>query len=301
MAFRRIYEDFKDARGSDVELFVRDVQVHDAMNGAFSFVYRATINKVLEDGTDEEPSQLVAIKRTNILKAKDFRELHILRRLSSHRQPHPNIANLMYYQRREVMVEAAYSLVFEFVPATLAQLKTEYFENRNVLDIKLCMWQLFAGLDHLKKLNIIHRDIKPTNLLVNPTSGRLTIADFGSAIYLPRYINRYQLNYIVDRFYRPPELILGAERYDCLLDVWSAGCVFAELYLGEALFKGNSQINQLQFIYTKLGTPTVHDLKCMRVDVDTFIPAVKSQAVNPFQELFTVCKYIRQFVEKAFL
>ncbi|CAK5128106.1 unnamed protein product [Meloidogyne enterolobii] len=81
------------------------------------------------------------------------------------------------------------------------------------------MWQLFAVLDLLKKLNIIHRDIiKPTNLLVNPITGRLTIADFGSAICLARYINRYRRNYTGNRFYRPPELILGAARYDCLLE-----------------------------------------------------------------------------------
>jgi len=72
------------------------------------------------------------------------------------------------------------------------------------------------------------------------------------------------------------------------LDIWSGGCIFAELYLGEALFQGNDAFGQLQLIYTKLGTPSIDDLKDMHVRERDFIPALVSQAVYPFRELFLV-------------
>uniref|UniRef100_A0A914KR36 Protein kinase domain-containing protein n=1 Tax=Meloidogyne incognita TaxID=6306 RepID=A0A914KR36_MELIC len=292
----KIYGDYKDPRGVGVTLRVKDNKLH-TRDGNFSFVYRAKISQIFEDGSEQQPSQLVALKRTLVPRVRDFRELHILRCLSV-RHPHPNIVKLMYFQRRKYSSDQAYSLVFEFVPATLAQLRTEYHKNKNVLDIKLCIWQLFAGLDHLRKLHIIHRDIKPANLLVNSTTGRLTIADFGSAIYLAPYADRFQGTYAVTRFYRPPEFILGAARYNCMSDVWSGGCIFAELYVGEALFQGNDAFGQLQLIYTTLGTPSINDLKDMHVRERDFIPALVSQAVYPFRELFLIFEKLKYPADK---
>ncbi|CAK5085811.1 unnamed protein product [Meloidogyne enterolobii] len=328
-----IHNNYKDPRGVGVtvsfpskssskiillfQLRVKDKKLH-TRDGNFSFVYRANVSQIFEDGSEQQPSQLVALKQTIVPRVRDFRELHILRCLSV-RHPHPNIVKLMYYRRRKYSSDVrnekcwvyflngtgicfrnsqAYSLVFEFVPATLAQLRTEYHKNKNVLDIKLCIWQLFAGLDHLRKLHIIHRDIKPANLLVNSTTGRLTIADFGSAIYLAPYTDRFQGTYAVTRFYRPPEFILGAARYNCMSDIWSGGCIFAELYLGEALFQGNDAFWQLQLIYTKLGTPSIDDLKDMHVRECDFIPAVVSQAVYPFRELFLIFEKLKYPADK---
>ncbi|KAF7636417.1 Protein kinase domain-containing protein [Meloidogyne graminicola] len=245
---------------------------------------------IFEDGAEQEP-QLVALKKVIIPRIKDFRELHILRHVVRH--SHPNIVRLMFSQRRKYKMDVAYTLVFEFIPTTLAKLKQVYSKERNVVDIKLCIWQLFAGLHHLKELNIIHRDIKPANLLVNPKTGRLIIADFGSAIFIPSYPDVYQGTYAVTRYYRPPELILGAKRYNCMVDVWSAGCIFAELYIGEALFAGTSAYVQLQLIYNKLGTPSADDLKDMQVLEKDYICAIKHQAIYPFGELFSVFEQLR--------
>ncbi|KAF7626111.1 Protein kinase domain-containing protein [Meloidogyne graminicola] len=281
-----IHRDYKDPSGVSVTIRVMDKNLH-TRDGNFSFVYRARVSQIFEDGAEQEP-QLVALKKVMIPRIKDFRELHILRHLV--RYPHPNIIKLMFSQRRKYKIDylqVVYTLVFEFIPTTLAKLKQEYFRDKNVIDIKLCIWQLFAGLHHLRELHIIHRDIKPANLLVNPKTGRLTIADFGSAIFLPSYPDVYQGTYAVTRYYRPPELILGATRYNCMVDVWSAGCIFAELYIGEALFAGANAFLQLQLIYNKLGTPSADDLKAMQVLEKDYICAIRHQAIYPFGELFS--------------
>jgi len=110
-----IYDDYKDPRGVGVtvsspskssskiiflfQLRVKDKKLH-TRDGNFSFVYRAKISQIFEDGSEQQPSQLVALKRTIVPRVRDFRELHILRCLSvSH--PHPNIVKLMYYRRRK--------------------------------------------------------------------------------------------------------------------------------------------------------------------------------------------------------
>ncbi|KAL7078689.1 hypothetical protein ACQ4LE_002519 [Meloidogyne hapla] len=296
MSEDRVYNDYKDPRGVSVTLRVKDSKLH-TRDGNFSFVYRAKVTQIFEDGSEQQESQLVALKRTIVPRVRDFRELHILRCLSV-RHPHPNTVKLMYFQRRKYTTEVVYTLVFEFVPETLAKLRTDFHKDKNVIDIKLCVWQLFAGLDHLRKLHIIHRDIKPANLLVNQTTGRLTIADFGSAIYLAPYTDRFQGTYAVTRYYRPPEFILGAARYNCMSDVWSAGCIIAELYMGEALFKGEDAYGQLQLIYAKLGTPSADDLKDMHVGESDFIPADQSQVVDPLGELSSIFDQLKYIKEK---
>ena len=90
---------------------------------------------------------------------------------------------------------------------------------------------------------ICHRDIKPQNLLLDPESGILKLCDFGSAKHLVR--GEPNVSYICSRYYRAPELIFGATDYTTNIDVWSAGCVFAELMLGQPIFPGDSGVDQL--------------------------------------------------------
>ena len=101
------------------------------------------------------------------------------------------------------------------------------------------MWQLFRGLAHIHACGVIHRDIKVQNILVG-SDGTLVICDFGSAKLVDADNKDDQTTYICSRWYRAPELILGNKKYDLAVDIWGAGCCFAELLRYEPLFKGLS-------------------------------------------------------------
>ena len=120
--------------------------------------------------------------------------------------------------------------------------------------VKLYTYQAFKALAYIHALGICHRDIKPQNLLVNPETHVLKVCDFGSAKRLEK--NVINVSYICSRYYRAPELIFGATSYLHCIDVWSVGCVAAELLLGQPLFPGDSGVDQLVEIIKVLGTPT---------------------------------------------
>ena len=134
--------------------------------------------------------------------------------------------------------------------------------------------------------NIIHRDIKPQNLLVSTDTHVLKICDFGSAKRLnPGEPN---VSYICSRYYRPPELILGSTDYSCILDTWSMGCVMGEMLLGRPLFPGESGVDQLVEIIKVLGTPTKEQLLIMVPSIKEFnFPQVKSSSLS---RVFKGCK-----------
>ncbi|KAL6735052.1 hypothetical protein Aduo_005531 [Ancylostoma duodenale] len=153
------------------------------------------------------------------------------------------------------------SFVFDFMPDTLGSL----IENNtlDLVDMKLYTWQMFNGLQYLCQLQIMHRDIKPVNILVDHPPGLLKIGDFGSAkVVRPGMTST---PYQVTRFYRPPELLLGSESYNWTVDIWSAGCVLGEMIKGNVLFPGRDTKHQLKLIRRALGSPTEADLKSMKV------------------------------------
>jgi len=110
----------------------------------------------------------------------------------------------------------------------------------------------------------MHRDIKPQNLLVDPTCHILKICDFGSAKKFKE--DDASIAYITSRYYRAPELIFGNTKYDQKIDIWSAGCVIAEVVLGEPLFRGENAHAQVIEIIKKLGTPNEEDVTAMNPD-----------------------------------
>jgi serine/threonine protein kinase len=110
------------------------------------------------------------------------------------------------------------------------------------------MYQLLRGLNYCHMKNICHRDIKPQNLLVDPSCHILKICDFGSAKKFSTEEPNDSTAYITSRHYRAPELLIGKRDYTCAIDLWSAGCVFAELLIGHPMFKGtdtDSQLNEI--------------------------------------------------------
>lgn len=107
--------------------------------------------------------------------------------------------------------------------------------------VKLYAYQTFRALAHMHAFSIVHRDIKPQNLLVDSHNHQLKLCDFGSAKKITK--GEKNVAYICSRYYRAPELIFGATDYTAAVDVWSAGCVIGELLLGQPLFVGESGVD----------------------------------------------------------
>jgi len=147
------------------------------------------------------------------------------------------------------------TLVFEHCDQDLKK----YFDSLNgEIDpdvVKSFMYQLLRGLAFCHSHNVLHRDLKPQNLLINK-NGELKLADFGLARAFGIPVKCYSAE-VVTLWYRPPDVLFGAKLYTTSIDVWSAGCIFAELAnAGRPLFPGSDVDDQLKRIFKLLGTPT---------------------------------------------
>jgi len=249
-------------------------------NGSFGVVYSARHIGGGPNGQDGE----VAIKK--VLQDKRFknRELQIMRLVQ-----HPNVVDLraFFYSNgeRQKKDEVYLNLVLEFVPETVYRASRHYAKLKQTMPmpyIRLYMYQLLRSLAYFHCLGICHRDIKPQNLLLNPQTGVLKLCDFGSAKIL--VAGEPNVSYICSRYYRAPELIFGATNYTTNIDVWSTGCVMAELMLGQPLFPGESGIDQLVEIIKVLGTPTRDQIKTMNPNyMEHKFPQIKP---HPFSKVF---------------
>ncbi|KAK6465349.1 ser/thr protein kinase [Scheffersomyces coipomensis] len=226
-------------------------------------------------------NELAAMKR--VLQDKRFknRELQIMKLVH-----HRNITDLKYYfYTNNDKNELYLNLILEFVPETLYKASHYYVAKRlsmPPLEVKLYTYQMFRALNYIHSQGICHRDIKPQNLLINPETGELKLCDFGSAKILNP--NEPNVSYICSRYYRAPELIFGATNYTTKIDVWSAGCVMAELILGQPLFPGESGIDQLVEIIKILGTPSKDQIEKMNPNyMEHKFPQIKPM---PLQKIF---------------
>lgn len=143
------------------------------------------------------------------------------------------------------------NLVLEYVQYTLE----DVFKSKDLIimpaDIKAWLIMILRGLHEIHSQFLIHRDIKPNNILFSK-DGTLKVADFG----LCRGVtNEKMTTQVVTRWYRPPELLLGCHNYSFSADMWSVGCVMAEMFLRVPLFAGDTDIKQLDLIFRALGTP----------------------------------------------
>lgn len=125
--------------------------------------------------------------------------------------------------------------------------------------IKLFLYQLLRGLKYLHSANIIHRDIKPGNLLLNADC-KLKICDFGLARVMEPDERQRMTQEVVTQYYRAPEVLMGAKHYTAAVDMWSVGCIMAELLSRRVLFQANSPIQQLDLIVSIVGTPSLTDM-----------------------------------------
>ena len=153
--------------------------------------------------------------------------------------------------------------------------------------IQYFVYQILRALLYLHSANVLHRDLKPSNLLLNSNCD-LKVCDFGLARGLD--VDNMELTeYVVTRWYRAPEIMLSCQEYTKAIDVWSVGCIFAELMGRKPLFPGDDYIHQLQIISDVLGTPEDDDLSF--VTSDKARRFMKSQAFKqkvPFSTLYPI-------------
>uniref|UniRef100_A0A1J3DGS5 cyclin-dependent kinase n=1 Tax=Noccaea caerulescens TaxID=107243 RepID=A0A1J3DGS5_NOCCA len=217
--------------------------------GTYGIVYKAR---------DEKTKEIVALKKIKMKEDKmeeeygfpltSLREINILLACN-----HPSIVNV-----KEVVVggknDGDVYMVMEHLEHDLKGLMERMKQPFSTSEVKCLMMQLLEGMKYLHTNWIIHRDLKPSNLLMDNT-GKLKICDFGMARQYGSPIKPYT-QMVVTQWYRPPELLLGAKQYSTEVDMWSIGCIMAELLSHKPLFPGKSELDQLQKIFAVLGTPS---------------------------------------------
>ncbi|XP_045825870.1 probable serine/threonine-protein kinase At1g54610 [Trifolium pratense] len=212
--------------------------------GTYSNVYKArdlvtgkivALKKVRFDNLEPESVKFMA------------REILVLRKLD-----HPNVLKL------EGLVTSRMScslyLVFEYMVHDLAGLSASQGVKFTEPQVKCFMKQLLSGLEHCHSRGVLHRDIKGSNLLID-NEGILKIADFGLATFYNPNKKQCMTSRVVTLWYRPPELLLGATFYGVGIDLWSAGCILAELLAGKPIMPGRTEVEQLHKIFKLCGSP----------------------------------------------
>lgn len=221
--------------------------------GTFGKVYKSSYY------TKDNELKTVAIKKIPMSSQDEGLPLTAVREIAIlQAYHHPNLVELLDIIIAPVKppnYRGHVDLVFEYMEhdiSALVESKIQFTQG----EIKNIMKQILTGIAYLHSNNIIHRDIKSANILLN-NNGVVKLGDFGLArtiCPLPQRNKLYSGN-VVTIWYRPPELLLGMKNYDLKVDMWSIGCVFAELLMGEPIFKGNNEKEQVQEIFTICGSP----------------------------------------------
>lgn len=213
-------------------------------SGAYGVVYRAR---------DRRDHSIVALKKIKLNSAdtdedgvpsSSLREIGLLKDLK-----HPNVLRLLDVQ----ICETSLYLVFEHLDLDLKKLLDKHRNGLPSLLVKSYMWQLLQGLAYCHAHRVLHRDLKLQNLLVD-RKGNIKLADFGLARSIGLPVRTYT-HEVVTLWYRSPELLLKTTHYGPSVDIWSLGCIFAEMQTNHILFPGDSEIDQLYRIFRTLGTP----------------------------------------------
>ncbi|XP_033374484.1 cyclin-dependent kinase 3 isoform X1 [Parus major] len=213
----------------------------------------------VEEGRDSEPHWAVGSpwvmecttaclchRESEGVPSTAIREISLLKELK-----HPNIVRLLdvIHSQKKLYI------VFEYLNQDLKKYMDSCQAGELPLSlVKNYLFQMLQGVSFCHSHRVIHRDLKPQNLLINE-AGAIKLADFGLARAFGVPLRTYT-HEVVTLWYRAPEILLGCRYYSTPVDIWSIGCIFAEMMTRKALFPGDSEIDQLFQIFRTLGTPT---------------------------------------------
>lgn len=201
-------------------------------------------------GVDKKTHKIVALKKIGVnanqpIPKNTMREICALRVLKCE-----NIVELFNIKG----VGSSVILVMEYLPCSLSDVMKDLKAGVTISHIKTYMKMFLNGVAYMHDCHIIHRDLKPANLLLSEY-GVLKIADFGLArIYKKSDLRTYS-HQVATRWYRAPELLYGSRTYTPAVDIWSIGCILAEMIIKKPLFPGETDIEQLAIVLGTLGTP----------------------------------------------
>lgn len=224
--------------GTVFEVTKRYVDLQPVGMGAFGLVCSA--RDQLNGGQPVAIKKIMKPFSTPILSKRTYRELKLLKHLR-----HENIISL-----GDIFISPSEDIYFvtELLGTDLHRLLTSRMLEGQF--IQYFLYQILRGLKYVHSAGVIHRDLKPSNILVNENCD-LKICDFG----LARIQDPQMTGYVSTRYYRAPEIMLTWQKYTVAVDVWSAGCIFAEMLDGKPLFPGKDHVHQFSIITELLGTP----------------------------------------------
>ncbi|KAL0968736.1 hypothetical protein UPYG_G00271040 [Umbra pygmaea] len=209
--------------------------------GTYATVYK---------GRSKLTDNLVALKEIRLEHEEGapctaIREVSLLKDLK-----HANIVTL----HDIIHTDKSLTLVFEYLDKDLKQYMDDCGNILSMQNVKIFLFQILRGLAYCHRRKILHRDLKPQNLLINDR-GELKLADFGLARAKSVPTKTYS-NEVVTLWYRPPDVLLGSSEYSTQIDMWGVGCIFYEMASGRPLFPGSTVEDELHLIFRLLGTPT---------------------------------------------
>jgi mitogen-activated protein kinase 1/3 len=269
------YHSFK-ASGQQFEIHSRYSLIRPIGHGAYGVVISAL---------DRESGQKVAIKKVSrafedpIDAKRILREIKLMKNFS-----HENVIRIL-----DIIPPSPTTEDFEDVYIVQDLMETDlhriiYSKQALTIDhIQYFIYQILRGLKYIHSANVLHRDLKPSNLLLRSNCD-LKICDFG----LARIDDVADLTeYVVTRWYRAPEIMLACQEYTSAIDIWSVGCIFAELLARSPLFPGEDYIAQLRLICDKLGRPSERDLDFVTSErARKFMLSLPDKPPVPLSDLF---------------
>ncbi|KAG0353613.1 Mitogen-activated protein kinase [Gamsiella multidivaricata] len=231
--------------------FIREIG-----QGAYGVVCAA---KNTQTGEDVAIKKVTKVFDKTILAKRALREVKLLRHFSGH--------------ENELMEADLHQIIRSEQPLTDAHF--QYF-----------IYQICRGLKYIHSANVLHRDLKPGNLLVNADC-ELKICDFGLARGFSEDAEGFMTEYVATRWYRAPEIMLSFQSYTKAIDMWSVGCIFAEMLGGKPLFKGRDYVDQLNQILQILGTPDEATLRRVGSErAQAYIRSLPRMPKIHFQQLY---------------
>uniref|UniRef100_A0A0D9Z194 Protein kinase domain-containing protein n=1 Tax=Oryza glumipatula TaxID=40148 RepID=A0A0D9Z194_9ORYZ len=211
--------------------------------GTYGVVYRAR---------DKVTNETIALKKIRLEQEDEgvpstaIREISLLKEMH-----HGNIVRL----HDVIHSEKRIYLVFEYLDLDLKKFMDSCPEfAKNPTLIKSYLYQILRGVAYCHSHRVLHRDLKPQNLLIDRRTNALKLADFGLARAFGIPVRTFT-HEVVTLWYRAPEILLGSRQYSTPVDMWSVGCIFAEMVNQKPLFPGDSEIDELFKIFRVLGTP----------------------------------------------